>query len=144
MDTRTAPRTIPSDRGEAAPCSVIGTRAQRRRGTKCCDSRLRACSACRSRDLRLMFGWLRKRAAARPIPDELWDAVLERYAFLAARPPAQQQSLRELAAQFLATKEFHGANGMVITDKVALAIAAQAVLPVLNLGLAWYDDFVGI
>ena len=27
---------------------------------------------------------------------------------------------------------------------MALAIAAQAVLPVLHLGLRWYDDFVGI
>jgi Mlc titration factor MtfA (ptsG expression regulator) len=32
----------------------------------------------------------------------------------------------------------------VITDEIALAIAAQAVLPVLHLGLGWYDDFVGI
>ena len=91
-----------------------------------------------------MFGWLRKRAAARPIPDSLWTAAIERYPFLATRPPAQLQKLRDLAGQFLATKEFHGANGLVITDTVALAIAAQAVLPVLKLGLAWYDDFVGI
>ncbi|HWI80182.1 MAG TPA: M90 family metallopeptidase [Ramlibacter sp.] len=91
-----------------------------------------------------MFSWLRRRAAARPIPDELWNAVLQRHPFLQAHPPAQLQKLRALAAQFLATKEFHGANGLVITDQVALAIAAQAVLPVLNLGLAWYDDFVGI
>jgi Mlc titration factor MtfA (ptsG expression regulator) len=91
-----------------------------------------------------MFGWLRKHAAVRPIPDALWDAMLARHRFLAARPPAQRKRLRELAAQFLASKEFHGANGLVITDAVAVAIAAQAVLPVLNLGLAWYDDFVGI
>ncbi|NPC56705.1 M90 family metallopeptidase [Caenimonas soli] len=91
-----------------------------------------------------MFGWLRKRRAARPIPDEMWQAVLARHPFLAQRPQAELQRLRELAAQFLATKEFHGANGFVITDAVALAIAAQAVLPVLNLGLGWYDDFVGI
>ena len=49
-----------------------------------------------------------------------------------------------MAARFLADKEFHGANGMAITDTVAVAIAAQAVLPVLHLGLGWYDDFVGI
>jgi MtfA peptidase len=91
-----------------------------------------------------MFGWLRKRPLGRAIPDDLWHAVLERHSFLAARPPAQLQRLRELAAQFLDSKEFHGANGLVITDRMALAIAAQAVLPVLNLGLAWYDDFVGI
>ena len=67
-----------------------------------------------------------------------------RYPFLAARAPAELERLRELAARFLATKEFHGAKGFVITDAVALSIAAQAVLPVLHLGLAWYDDFVGI
>ncbi len=91
-----------------------------------------------------MFGWLRKRRDAGSIPDGMWQHVLARYPFLAARSPREQQRLRELAAQFLATKEFHGANGFVITDAVALAIAGQAVLPVLNLGLAWYDDFVGI
>ena len=52
--------------------------------------------------------------------------------------------LKALTSQFLAIKEFHGANGFSITDPVALAIAAQAVLPVLHLGLDWYDDFVGI
>jgi MtfA peptidase len=91
-----------------------------------------------------MFGWLRKRRTERAIPDALWQDVLGRYPFLMARPPADVQRLRELAAQFLASKEFHGANGLVITDAVAVAIAAQAVLPVLNLGLSWYDDFVGI
>jgi MtfA peptidase len=91
-----------------------------------------------------MFNWLRKRRAERPIPDSLWQELMVRYPFLAEQPAAELQRLKELAAQFLAAKEFYGANGFVITDAVALAIAAQAVLPVLHLGLAWYDDFVGI
>jgi MtfA peptidase len=91
-----------------------------------------------------MFGWLRKRPAARPIPDGLWQGVLQRYAFIASRPADEITRLREIAAQFLAEKEFHGARGFEVTDEVALAIAAQAVLPVLHLGLAWYGDFVGI
>ena len=91
-----------------------------------------------------MFGWLRRRGAARPIPDELWDRVLARYPFLSARPGDERMRLRALAAHFLEGKEFHGAHGFVITDDVALSIAVQAVLPVLNLGLKWYDDFVGI
>ncbi len=91
-----------------------------------------------------MFGWLRKRQSAANIPDILWQEMLGRYAFLSDRPETELRRLKELAAQFLASKEFHGANGFVITDPVALAITAQAVLPVLNLGLGWYDDFVGI
>ncbi len=91
-----------------------------------------------------MFGWLRKRRAPRAIPDGLWRATLSRYPFLANQPAADLQRLRSLAAAFLAHKEFHGAHGFEITDAVALDIAAQAVLPVLDLGLGWYDDFVGI
>jgi MtfA peptidase len=91
-----------------------------------------------------MFGWLKRRLPALPIPEPLWHGVLARYPFIAARPPGDLARLRELAARFLAGKEFHGANGVEITDEVALSIAVQAVLPVLNLGLSWYDDFVGI
>lgn len=91
-----------------------------------------------------MLGWLRRRRPVRAIPDGLWQAVLALYPFIAQQPPAQLLRLRELAGQFLATKEFHGANGFVITDLVALAIAVQAALPVRELGLVWYDDFVGI
>ena len=91
-----------------------------------------------------MFGWLRRHPPGRPIPDALWDRVLTRYPFLAVRAEPERRRLRELAAQFLASKEFHGAQGFVITDEVALSIAVQAVLPVLHLGLGWYDDFVGI
>jgi len=91
-----------------------------------------------------MFGWLRKRAPAPVVPEPLWRAVLERFPFIARRSEPELARLRELAARFLADKEFHGAAGFVITDEVALAIAAQAVLPVLHLGLDWYDDFVGI
>ncbi len=91
-----------------------------------------------------MFGWFRKHPLERPIPDVLWSEIGQRYPFLFARPAADIARLRELTSRFLADKEFHGANGFVITDAVALAIAAQAVLPVLHLGLHWYDDFVGI
>ncbi|MBT2304722.1 zinc-dependent peptidase [Variovorax paradoxus] len=93
-----------------------------------------------------MFGWLRGLRAPPPIPEPAWQATLARYPFLAERPAADLERLRRLAAEFLRDKEFHGAHGFVITDEVALAVAAQAVLPVLHLrgGLRWYDDFVGI
>lgn len=91
-----------------------------------------------------MFGWLRKRSPSPVVPEALWQAVLHRFPFLSHRGEPELTRLRELAGRFLAEKEFHGAHGFVITDEVALAIAAQAVLPVLHLGLHWYDDFVGI
>ena len=85
-------------------------------------------------------------ARPREIPDALWQRTLEAYPFIAARDAASLQRLRGLSSQFLGQKEFHGAQGLVITDAIAVAIAAQACLPVLNMsgGLSWYDDFVGI
>ena len=94
---------------------------------------------------------LRRQADA--IPDGLWLHTLVRYPFLAALPLPEQQRLRALSAQFLSDKEFHGAHGLTITDEIALAIAAQACLPLVRLpgqgrwrddALGWYDDFVTI
>jgi len=80
----------------------------------------------------------------RPIPDDVWALTLARYPFLTLPEPADAARLRELATLFLARKEFHGVDGLVVTDAMAAAIAAQACLPVLHLGLDPYDGFVGI
>jgi Mlc titration factor MtfA (ptsG expression regulator) len=97
---------------------------------------------------RLVSSWRRRRnertLERRPIPDALWELTLARYPFLARRDASDQQTLRKLATLFLAQKEFHGAQGLAITDEIAVAIAAQACLPVLRLGLQWYEGFVGI
>jgi Mlc titration factor MtfA (ptsG expression regulator) len=90
-------------------------------------------------------GWRRARTLQRrPIPDLLWQTTLARFPFLTRRPPAAMQRLRELATLFLARKEFSGAGGLQVTDEMGVAIAAQACLPVLELGLEGYDGFVGI
>ncbi len=93
-----------------------------------------------------MLGWLHRRRSTPALPPAAWQATLARYPFLAERPAPDVERLRQLTAEFLRDKEFHGAHGFVVTDEVALAVAAQAVLPLLHLrgGLAWYDDFVGI
>ncbi|MDB5869858.1 MAG: hypothetical protein JWP96_2190 [Polaromonas sp.] len=78
------------------------------------------------------------------IPEALWQHTLARYPLLARRPAAERQALRLLVGRFLRRKEFTGAHGLEVTDEMAVAIAAQACLPVLHLGLGWYDDFTGI
>ena len=91
--------------------------------------------------------WQRLKSLGRspaPIPPALWDATLAQYPFLMERSQADRDALRQASAQFLHSKQFSGAHGLVITDEMALAIAAQACLPVLKLGLRWYDDFQGI
>ncbi len=97
----------------------------------------------------MIAGWWRRRRAARTlqhraIPDALWALTLARYPFIARRSEADRQGLRELATLFLADKEFAGMQGLEVDDGMAVAIAAQACLPILRLGLAQYDAFKGI
>ena len=82
--------------------------------------------------------------AAPSIPEPLWRLTLRNYPFLAALAAQEQTQLQQLSSRFLAAKEFSGAHGLVVTDEMAVAITAQACLPVLHLGLKFYDDFKGI
>ncbi len=96
-----------------------------------------------------MTGWWQRWRRARTlerraIPDALWQLTLVRFPFLAARSAAKVDQLREMTTLFLSRKEFSGARGLVVSDEMAVAIAAQACLPALALGLDWLDGFVGI
>lgn len=82
--------------------------------------------------------------ARRPIPDDLWRRTLRRYPFLQRREPADAAELRRLASLFLDRKEFTAVGRVRLGNDVVVAIAAQACLPVLKLGLDRYDGFVGI
>jgi Mlc titration factor MtfA (ptsG expression regulator) len=89
--------------------------------------------------------WRERRALERrAIPDALWELTLLRLPFLARLDEADRAELRRLCSLFLDRKQFHGAGGIEVTDEMALLIAAQACLPVLRLGLHYYDGFVGI
>lgn len=99
-----------------------------------------------------MTGWwsaLRRRREARAlqrraIPDALWDATVAALPFVAVRPADELGRLRRLSSLFLDRKEFSGAGGLEVTDAIALAVAVQACLPVLELGIDLYEGFVGI
>ena len=76
----------------------------------------------------MMHWWQRVKSLGRapaPIPQALWDATLAQYPFLTERSLGDLQALREASAQFLHRKQFSGAHGLLITDEMALAIAAQ-------------------
>lgn len=88
--------------------------------------------------IRRLTQWREARQLARhAIPEALWQQTLRRYPFLPRG--AEQARLRQLSSLFLARKEFHGAGGLVVDDAMAVAVAAQACLPVLELGLGLYD-----
>lgn len=106
----------------------------------------------------LLQRWLPRRfRRPPPVPEPLWTQTIASFPFLAILDPGEQQRLRRLCAHFLNEKEFHPANGLPFDDGMALAIAAQACLPLLHMHgtsgepvrdpsqlLDWYGDFVGI
>jgi Mlc titration factor MtfA (ptsG expression regulator) len=84
--------------------------------------------------------WRRRRVLQRhSIDDAVWRKLVARLSFLPG-----SEKLKQLTLLFLAEKEFSGAHGIEVTDEMRVAIAAQACLPILELGLDWYAGWRGI
>ena len=89
--------------------------------------------------------WRRKRVLKSTRLDEaLWARVALKLSFLRGLSEEETKRLKQLVVLFLSEKEMHGAHGLDLTDEVRLSIAAQACLPILNLGLDTYRGWVGV
>lgn len=78
------------------------------------------------------------------IPDDLWQYTVDALPFLAARSTEERARLRQLAARLLEEKQMSGAGGLELTAQMQVHIAAQACLPILNLGIDWYRGWTSI
>ncbi len=87
------------------------------------------------------MSWGRRRAEDRWIDDETWVDVLSSCPMLAALTAGEDARLRELADGFLGRKSLEGAAGLEVDGAMAISIAAQACVPLLGLGLDWYDGW---
>ncbi|NJN51049.1 MAG: zinc-dependent peptidase [Gammaproteobacteria bacterium] len=93
-----------------------------------------------------MFKWFTARRRDRivrrhPIADALWHDVVSATPVLAALDQSELRRLREMATVFVAEKSFVGTHELVVTDYMRVAVAAQACLLILNLGLGYYRDW---
>jgi MtfA peptidase len=87
-----------------------------------------------------LTNWRRRRVLGRHrIEDALWREATRGLSFL-----PESEELKRLALLFLAEKQFVGAHGLDVSDAMRVSIAAQACLPILELGLDWYSGFTGI
>ena len=94
--------------------------------------------------LKNLFDWLRGTRETTPLPDDLWQQTLASLPFLERLCSEEKARLKRLCEAFLAEKEFSSAGGLELTDAICVPIAAQACLPILNLGLRCYRGWVGI
>ena len=94
-----------------------------------------------------LFSWIRGRLTGdtpAKLSDDLWRSVVDSLPFLAGLNSDELTRLKRLVERFLAEKEFSTAGGLELTDVICVSIATQGCLPILNLGLACYCDWVGI
>ena len=71
----------------------------------------------------------------------VWRAATAGLAILRRLNRTERARLRALAGRFLAGKRFEAARGAALDPVLRARVAAQACLPILELGLDWYADW---
>jgi len=93
----------------------------------------------------ILKNWLRKRTLARhAIPASAWLAAVNGLPLLAGLDAQALERLRALASLFLHEKSLEPVQGLALTEAMRIHLAAQAALPILNLGIEWYDGWKSI
>lgn len=73
------------------------------------------------------------------ITAEQWQQALGDWAVYQRYSPGQRQHLQQLASRLLLRKTMVPVQGAELDDRLRLRLAGMAVVPVLELGLQWYD-----
>jgi len=84
---------------------------------------------------------IRRIVAKHPIAEPLWQAALRRCAPARRMGASDQAELRVLATLFLRSKSLELARGLQLDDADRVLLATHACVPILKLGLDWYDGW---
>jgi hypothetical protein len=76
----------------------------------------------------------------RPIADADWAALVEELRILDHLDDAERTALRRLATIFARRTTFVGTHGLEVSEYMKAAVAVQACLPILHLGLDYYRE----
>ena len=79
-----------------------------------------------------------------PIPHPIWHAVTRRALVLRELDAVQMAHLREMTTWFIDQKSITGVQGLEVTPSMKVAVAAQACLLILNLGVEYFDGWVEV
>ena len=70
-----------------------------------------------------------------------WDTANASWPLLACYSEADRERLFELTLRFLVHKVFASGRDFELTGDICLRVATMACVPILNLGLNWYDGW---
>lgn len=91
------------------------------------------------------MNWRRRRAQQHDtLPEPSWRNAVASLPLLSGMSDDELERLRELVLLFLHEKELVAAGGYALSDDMRVKIAAQACLPILNLGLDYYAGWVSV
>lgn len=74
----------------------------------------------------------------------IWEKALSQLPVLDGFNAQERMRLWELASLFLHEKSLEPVQGLELNDAMRIDLAAQAVLPILNLGIDWYDGWTSV
>ena len=75
------------------------------------------------------------------LPEDVWAWLRDDHPILNGLSERELEELRRLSTLFLYEKRFEGADGLSLTDGMREVISVQACLPILNLGMDWYQNW---
>ncbi len=84
--------------------------------------------------------WLEnRRIKAMDFTVEQWESAIADWAVMERYQGSERDNLREMSFHFLARKGITPGGEFEFTDAMCLKLATMACVPVLHLGLDWYD-----
>jgi MtfA peptidase len=86
--------------------------------------------------------WRENRHIARlPVSHAQWEAAVSDWPVAARYRGEARDRLRDMSLRFLLRKRFESGGGLVVDDRMQLRIATMAAVPILELGLDWYEGW---
>jgi len=92
----------------------------------------------------LKHWWQRRIIRRSSVTETQWQKAFSALPVLDRLQAGDKQRLRKLAILFMHRKSFLGAGDLMVTEDMRLLISLQACLPILNLDIDWYRNWVSI
>ncbi|SFG46992.1 zinc-dependent peptidase [Neptunomonas qingdaonensis] len=70
-----------------------------------------------------------------------WEAAIADWPVMHRYQGAEREALHDMTCRFLVRKNFTSGGGFQFTDTMCLKLATMACVPILHLGLDWYDHW---
>ncbi|WP_133011551.1 zinc-dependent peptidase [Marinomonas flavescens] len=85
--------------------------------------------------------WEDKKIEKIDITPAQWEAAIDGWHVMERYQGEERDALRQLTMRFLVHKSISPGGDAEITDEMCLRLATMACVPILNLGLNWYDHW---